>query len=155
MKSKNLALLLAVASGFLLTAIMSVKVFAADKAQCLITLSTAKRFEDKQIGEGGSSSKIYKAYEEAFNSSASIKKEDYEWLLQNGTPAGRVYGAMLLRGTGNADDKNSFGKLSKDESKIDFQSGCEVSKDTVSAIAKSFIKSGDYVGIKYLKKKDK
>ena len=155
MKSKNLALLLAVASGFLLTAIMSVKAFAADKAQCLITLSTAKRFEDKQIGEGGSPSKIYKAYEEAFKSSGSIKKEDYEGLLQNGTPAGRVYGAMLLRDTGNADNKNSFGKLSKDESKIDFQSGCEVSKDTVSAIAKSFIKSGDYLGIKYLKKKDK
>lgn len=155
MKTKILTLFLAIASGFLLTAIMSVKTFAADKAQCLITLSTAKRFEDKQIGEGGSPSKIYKAYEEAFKSSGSIKKEDYEWLLQNGTPAGKVYGAMLLRGTEKADDKNSFGKLTQDESKIDFQSGCEVTKDTVSAIAKSFIKSGDYFGTKYLKKKEK
>lgn len=63
MKSKILALFLAITSGFLLTAIMSIQAFAADKAQCLITLSKAKRFEDKQIGEGGSASKIYKAYE--------------------------------------------------------------------------------------------
>ncbi len=155
MKSKIFLPYFLLSCGFLLTALSSIQAFAADKAQCLITLSTAKRFEDKQIGEGGSASKIYKAYEEAFNSSGSIKKEDYEWLLQNGTPAGKVYGAMLLRGTGNADDKNSFGKLTNDESKIDFQSGCEVAKDTVSAIARSFIKSGDYFGTKYLKKNDK
>lgn len=147
-----LSLLLVFASGFLLTINQS---FASDKAPSLIILATAKRFEDKQIGEGGVSSKLYKAYEEAFNNSDSIKKEDYEWLLNNGTPAGKIYGAMLLRGTEKADDKNSFGRLSKDESRIEFQSGCEVTEDTVSAIAKSFMKSGDYFGTKYLTKKKK
>jgi len=153
MKSKIFTLLLAIASGLLLTVIQSFNAFAADKPQCLVTLSIAKRFEDKQIGEGGDASKVYKAYEEAFKISDSIKKEDLDWLVKNGTPAGKVYGAMLLRGTGKASDKDSFGLLTNDESKIEFQSGCEVSKDTVSAIAKSFIKSGEYFGTKYLVKK--
>lgn len=155
MKSKILIVILAFTSGFLLTAFQPLVAFAADKAQCLITLSTAKRFEDKQIGEGGDASKAYKAYEKAFNSSDSIKKEDFVWLLKNGTPAGKVYAAMLLRGTGKANDADSFGKLINDQSKIEFQSGCEVIQDTVNAIAKSFIKSGDYLGTKYLTKKKK
>ncbi|MDX2108600.1 MAG: hypothetical protein SFY67_19555 [Candidatus Melainabacteria bacterium] len=154
MKSKILTVILAIGSGFLLTVIQSIAVLAANKAQCLITLSIAKRFEDKQIGEG-EASKTYKAYEEAFNNSDSIKKEDYLWLLQNGTPAGKVYAAMLLRGSGKANDADSFGKLSNDQSKIEVQSGCEVFKDTVSEIVKSFIKSGDYLGIKYLNKNKK
>lgn len=152
MKSKFFTILLTLVSGFLLTTIQSVTSFAADKPQCLITLSAAPKLEDRQVGEG-SISKIYKAYEEAFNSSDSIKKEDYQWLLKNGSPAGKIYAAMLLRGTGMANDTESFGKLSKDESKIRFQSGCEVFEDTVCAIAKSFIKSGDYLGTKYLTKK--
>lgn len=138
-----------------MTSITSIQALAAEKANCLITLSKAKRFEAKQVSLGRHDSKIYKAYEEAFKSSHSINRDDYEWLLKNGTPAGKIYGAMLLRGTDNADDKNSFGKLSKDESKIEYQSGCEIVVDTVSTVAKSFMKNGDYCGTKYLKKKDK
>lgn len=153
MKAKILTLLLAVMSGFALTIIQA---HAENKPGCLIILANAPRFEDKQIGEGGFESKLYKAYEEAFKNSDSIKKEQYEWLLINGTPAGKIYGAMLLRGTQNADDRNSFARLTNDQSRIKFQSGCEVTEDTVSAIAKSFMKSGNYFGFKYLKKsKDK
>lgn len=129
------------------------KVFALDKPDCLKTLSMASRFEDSRIGEGGEPSKMYKAYQEAFNKSDKISKADFVWLLQNGTPAGKIYAAMLLKGTGKASDAESFGKLVNDKSEVSLMSGCEIVMERVNSVAQSFIKSGECLGIKMLTKK--
>ncbi len=131
------------------------KAFSLDKPDCLKILSMAKRFEDKRIGEGGEPSKMYKAYEEAFNKSDKISKADYVWLLENGTAAGKIYAAMLLKGTGKASDQESFGKLVNDKSEVAVMSGCEVLMERVSSVAQSFVKKGDCFGIQILKKKSK
>lgn len=137
----------------LLFSITPPKAFALDKPDCLKTLSMAARFEDSRIGEGGKLSKLYKAYEEAFKKSDKISKADYIWLLQNGTPAGKIYAAMLLKGTGKGNDAESFGKLTHDKSEVAIQSGCEILMEKVSSVAQSFIKSGECLGIKMLTKK--
>src|SRR5262249_54812755 len=80
------------------------------RPNCITTLSKAATFDTETAGEAGVSP-TYKAYAEATGMFSALETKDLEWLLKDGTPAGRLYGAMLLKQSGRVGDNESFKKL--------------------------------------------
>lgn len=114
---------------------------------CITKLSKAKTFDDGTQGEGGISAN-YQAYAEACGIVGTLETKDLEWLIKNGTPAGRLYGAMLMKQTGRAGDAESFKKLEKDDATVTFLCGCKGSEFRVSEIAKDFMANGKFMTFK-------
>lgn len=114
------------------------------KPACLLTLSKAGKFYGPTTSKSGPSS-VQKAYVDATGRVASFETDDLNWLLQHGTPAGRLYGAILLWQTGRIGPNLSYEKLINDDSEVEYQSGCEVSKASVKGIAQSLMDSGKFM----------
>lgn len=106
------------------------------KPEFLVTLSKADRFYGPTPGETGIST-TQKAYAEASGSVGQLEIEDLNWLLKNGTPAGRIYGGILLWQTGRIGPNLSYDLLTKDNATVDYQDGCKVIKTTVKEVAQS------------------
>ncbi len=58
-------------------------------------LAQASVMTDRAIGAAAAKPSLYRAFEEALQAGADIRPE-IDWLLSDGTPAGRIYGAVLL-----------------------------------------------------------
>jgi hypothetical protein len=114
------------------------------RPECITKLSKAATFDDGTQGEGGVSAN-YLAYADACGVVGTLETEDLEWLIENGTPAGRLYGAMLMKQTGRVGDAESFKKLEKDDSAVTVLCGCKGFPSRVSDIAKEFMTKGQYL----------
>jgi hypothetical protein len=110
---------------------------------CLQTLLKAKTWNDGVRGEGPEISKNFLAYSDAVAILSKLRTEDLEYVLKSGTPAGRIYAAMLLKQSGR--DNQSFQKLLADKSTVDYVSGCKAMSAAVQDIARSFIDKGCYL----------
>lgn len=102
----------------------------------LVTLSKADRFYGPTPGETGMSA-VQKAYAEASGSAGQLETDDLNWLLKSGTPAGRIYAAVLLWQTGRIGPNLSYDLLAKDSATVEFQDGCKVIGTTVKEVAQS------------------
>lgn len=117
------------------------------RPECIQKLSKAPTFNDYTPGEGGVSPN-WTAYTEACGMVGTLETKDLEWLITKGTPAGRLYGAMLLKQTGRVGDADSFGKLEKDDAAVTVLCGCKGFPSRVSDIAKEFMAKGQFRNIK-------
>lgn len=115
--------------------------------ECITQLSKAQTFDDGTPGESGISPN-YQAYAEACGMVGTLETEDLEWLMENGTPAGRLYGAMLMKHTGRAGDAESFKRLEKDDSQVTVLCGCKGTQSCVSDIAREFMANGQFLSFK-------
>lgn len=68
------------------------------------------------------------------------------WLLKTGTPAGRLYGAVLLWQSGRVGPNQSFALLATDKSAVAYQNGCKVIQTTVGEIATSLMDKQSFPG---------
>lgn len=114
---------------------------------CILTLSKANRFYGPTPGESGPSP-WQSAYVEATGKVGILEMKDMEWLLQNGSPAGRIYGAVLLWQSSKVGPNLSYGKLTDDGSAVEYQDGCKVMNSTVREIAKSLMETGSFMNFK-------
>jgi hypothetical protein len=116
-------------------------------AQCLMTLSKAASF-DTQAGGEGAASQNFREYLKAKEIIATLPTADLTWLLENGTPAGRLYAAVLLWECGRVSKELSFGKLLTDKDAVRFRSGCEIETTSVKTIAQAFNDKNQYLDFK-------
>lgn len=107
-------------------------------------LKTAPRLTTEQTGEGGEVSPQYKAFIEAAKQGPRIKNELID-LIENASPAGKLYAATLLYGIDNKLGLEKLKQLSSCQNKIEFQSGCEVAIDTVANVALALSQNGRYL----------
>ncbi len=119
------------------------------RPDCITKLSQAKSFDDGVQGESNTPSPNHAAYAEASGMIQGIESSDLQWLLANGSPAGRIYGAILMKESSRFGNDDSFGKLIKDTSKVTFRSGCESFQTTVGEVCRKFISDGHYLGFKF------
>lgn len=113
------------------------------RPQSLLVLSRAGTLDDSVVGEAGTASSLYAAYATASDDLWQIDKNDLLWLREQGTPAGRLYGAMLLRQAGMPEP---FGPLAGDAAALKFRTGCEVMPCHVSEVVGALAKHGNYLG---------
>ena len=74
-------------------------------------------------------------------------KTQFDWLLRNGTPAGKLYGAMLLNAVDTKAGKNALRNLQSDTDKVPYQSGCEVFNETVGHIATELLNKDRFLDL--------
>lgn len=110
----------------------------------ILKLSSARRLESNVVGEG-SKSVLYSYYNESRQLPLKANGREINWLSQNGTPAGKLYGCFLAFRIDADTGISLFRKLMNDDSKVQYQSGCEVETFTVSAIARQFVEKRKFV----------
>ena len=119
------------------------------RPDCILRMSHATSFDDGIPGETGKPSPNHAAYAEASGMIGGIESSDLQWLLTNGSPAGRIYGAVLMKESSRFGNDDCFGKLLSDKSAVTTFSGCKGFQTTVGEICKRFIADGYYNNFKF------
>ncbi|HEY9733849.1 MAG TPA: hypothetical protein V6C89_18205 [Drouetiella sp.] len=122
---------------------LSVMVSTANISRAVVRLARAQKLENSLVGEGDKSV-LYAYFIEAHK---HADKKQFEWLLRNGTPAGKLYGAILLHGVDPEAGKAALQSLQTDSDKVPYQSGCEIFNDTVKNIATELIKKQAFLDL--------
>jgi len=111
---------------------------AKDVSDSILILSSACRLENSLVGEGSVSS-THAQYKRARTLPLNARGWEINWLCAHGTPAGKLYGCFLALKIDAEAGIDRFRQLEKDESKVQYQSGCEVETFSVGAIAKQVV----------------
>ncbi len=98
----------------------------------LATLREASRLEGRALGIAGVPSKIYQAFEQALPA-GKTSRSDVDRLLQESTPAGRIYATMLLVKLDPKVGRKLLEQMRSDQTPLTEASGCEISRTTVGA----------------------
>jgi hypothetical protein len=104
----------------------------------LMTLSKATRLEGRALGVAATPSQIYQAFEQALQPGKTSSLE-LELLLAEGTPAGRIYAAMLFVKLDPDLGKYWLERMKSDQTPLTEASGCEVSQTTVGAAVEDIL----------------
>lgn len=100
----------------------------------LIALVNAQILDDSHLGVAATPSPLYQAFEQAQSAGLDIYP-----LLQAAfpevTPAGKIYIVRLIQQVNPREGRRLWQKLQSDQSVVQSQSGCIVSKEIVSEIA--------------------
>ncbi len=110
----------------------------------LKVLQQAPSLDDGVIGEAPESSKSWQAYRKALPAAAQTKPQLLS-MIDDATPAGRIYAAMLLYHADKAAGKAAFTRLSQYKSTVDFKSGCRMTSAGGWQIASEFFSNGKYL----------
>jgi hypothetical protein len=98
-------------------------------------LLKARIVKDRFVGEDGIRPEEYEAFETLWKTRKAA--EDYALkLISDGTPAARVYGAILLLEFDKAAADREFQRLKKDTTTVGTQSGCIGWSSTVGEIVR-------------------
>lgn len=119
------------------------------RPDCITKLSRATSFDDGIAGDDGKQRVNHAAYSEASAMIGGLESEDLQWLLANGSPAGRIYAAVLMKQSSRFGNDDSFGKLVSDKSPVTCFSGCKGAQTTVGDVCKQFISDGHYGNFKF------
>jgi hypothetical protein len=87
-------------------------------------LSKANMLCSAEIGEAPGPQPVWLAYQKALKELPSTKEEDLWALFKNGTPAGRIYAAMLLYAKEPEVGKKALTMLGTSNATVDFRAGC-------------------------------
>jgi hypothetical protein len=98
---------------------------------------------DRSYGFAAVRTKEYEAFETLWN--AGNAAEDYALkLVSDGTPAARVYGAILLLKIDEAAARREFQKLKEEKSELMIWSGCVGRQETVGSLVRK-LDRGEWV----------
>jgi hypothetical protein len=100
----------------------------------LTMLLEANTLDDRAIGVAAAKTQTYAAFEQALLARDSIRPE-VETILQQGTPAGRIYAALLLSNFDAKAGKSALEQLQSEQIEVTRRSGCEVFVIRVSQVA--------------------
>lgn len=100
----------------------------------LEALTQADTLDDPAVGIAGQKSETYQAFEQAMAAGNTIRPE-LEKMLQQATPAGRLYAALLLMKLDRKAGKQALKQLQADQATVIRFSGCLRLPMTVSQAA--------------------
>jgi hypothetical protein len=90
---------------------------------------------DQAVGIAGVRKKEYDAFETLWKAGKAAESYALE-LVRDGTPAARVYGAILLLEIDKAGANREFPSLKKETTTVRVQSGCIVRQETVGDLVR-------------------
>jgi hypothetical protein len=90
----------------------------------LETLLRAHTFDSSAVGVAAHKSKTYQAFEQAIAAGDRIRPE-IEYLLNQGSPAGQLYAALLLLRLDRQSGKQALKQLRSDQVMVIRYSGCD------------------------------
>ena len=121
----------------------------ASAPDLLSRLEKVQSFDDSQRGERpGGFSPNYKIYQGLLHARPPVSLSKYSHLVDTGTPAVRLYAAMLIHAQDREAGRVAFKKLSTDKSPVSFVSGCCAIEVTVKEVAQDFLDHGHYMHFK-------
>ena len=109
----------------------------------LEVLLQAKRLDDAAIGYAGQRTTEYDAFSRLCKASKT-SIEDAKHLVRAGTPAGRVYGILILRRVAPSDAASLVDGMLSDPSPVMVENDCIVSHSTVRELV-SRIQKGEQI----------
>ncbi len=104
----------------------------------LATLREATRLEGRALGVAAVPSKIYQAFEQS-RQPGKISRSDIKRLLDESTPAGRIYTAMLLVKLDPTAGRQLLEDMRSEQTALTEASGCEISQTTVGAAVEDIL----------------
>lgn len=116
-----------------------------DISEHIKQLAGARNFADSVKGENGAFHESYALYRKVFDEALGTDVKQLEWLRANGSPAGKVYGAVLLYESSKLGLEGAFKPLLGDHSELVYFSGCKGAHTSVQAMAEKFIADRRYL----------
>lgn len=113
----------------------------ADKA--LELLLHAEQVDDAAVGVAGSRSERYAAFAELWNEGEAVR-ESIDRLIDKGTPAGKIYGLLLLRNLDSDAAARTARDLKGGEGEVNVLQGCLMMKHPFDELAER-VASGGHV----------
>src|SRR5262245_44549339 len=98
-------------------------------------LLKADAVKDRAVGYAGITPEEYKAFEALWNAGKAAEAYALK-LVSDGTPAGRVYGAILLLKLDEAAARQAFPKLKEEKDTIEIWRGCIIMQETIGALVR-------------------
>ncbi len=108
-------------------------------------LAHAESLDSAATGEGNSPSPYFSAYKALLSHETKADDAAVQSLLKCSSASGRLYAALLAWDNNHEAGLDAFKQLAADQAPVDYKSGCEVLKTTVSEVAKSFLERGKYL----------
>ncbi len=99
----------------------------------LITLAKTDGISSRHIGVAAAKSPLYSAFEQALEAGSVIRPE-IDWLMSEGTTAGRIHGAVLLLHLDPKAGRQALEEMRSDQTMILESSGCLMMPNPVSTI---------------------
>ncbi|CAN5291308.1 hypothetical protein BH10CYA1_BH10CYA1_28350 [soil metagenome] len=136
----------------ILVIVMASSAQAAD-SNWFQTIMRAHEFADGMIGEGPHPSACYVAYREALVDPGKIKEQDVAALLEQATPAGKLYAACISYYSHIAQKRASecdvdLKKLVGDKSRVYYRSGCRGTESSVAEVATALLTEKRFLNFK-------
>jgi len=128
--------------------ILNVGLPALALPDCLNKLLTTTSLDD-DVPAAKEMSENRKAYLDASNRVYALDVKDMDYVLQHGSPSGRVYAAVLLRSSTKVGNNLSFDKLLGDSAVLLYRSGDKITKTTVAEVAHDLATKGAYQNFSY------
>lgn len=119
---------------------------ADDGEQPVDVLLRAARLDDSAVGYGAQRTATYAAFAELY-AQGSAAQADARRLIEQGTPAGRVYGYIVLRQAEPAAARNYSPALLVDAAHVDVQSGCLGESRTVGEIVQALNEGREIIAL--------
>ncbi len=113
--------------------------FSTPESDLIQKLKTTTSFCGAHTGFAGVKGPNYLAYEQALKEGAKIRK-GLDDVLANGSPAGRLYAAMLIRKLDKDAGDKALKSLLSEKAEVDYcLGGCGIIKYTVGQAAKQLL----------------
>ncbi|CAN1211656.1 hypothetical protein TUMEXPCC7403_15740 [Tumidithrix helvetica PCC 7403] len=109
----------------------------------LVILSQAGTLDSSAVGIAAIRSNTYKAFERALAAGNTIRPQ-IETLLQQSTPAGRIYAAILLEQLDRSAGDRALRQLQSDHTQVTYLNGCIGTNYKVSELATKILQ-GDRI----------
>lgn len=93
----------------------------SDRPDYIQVLSTAAHLDDSAVGFTNQRTDTFKAFEQAF-SEAEFARPHLDWLLENGSGAGKIYAAILIEQLDKEAGKQAYVSLQNDTTEIEYRS---------------------------------
>jgi hypothetical protein len=104
----------------------------------LETIANAKGITSRAVGVAAVKPPLYEAFEQALQAGSSIRPE-IDWLLSEGTPAGRIHGAVLLLHLDPKAGRQALEQMRSDQTMLWESSGCSITEKSVSTIVNEIL----------------
>ncbi len=116
----------------------------SDLPSYIQVLSNAASLDDSAVGFTNQRTDIFKAFEQAF-AAGNTTYSHLDWLLKNGSGAGKVYAAILIEQLDKVAGKQAYESLQGDETAVDYRSSDIFESRTVGDLATGLLNGEDVI----------
>jgi hypothetical protein len=120
---------------------MNARAQGDEAPRALDTLLRAEMVHDAAVGIAGERSELYSAFAELWNRDVADVRASAERLIADGSPAGKVYGLLLLQKVDPAAAARAADEVGRAAEPVAVMQGCIVMPHELSELATHIVKA--------------